>query len=241
MKWFSTGLVLWVLTMSQAHALIIGSTANYPPFASLADQENHFVGFDIEIMTAICKRIQQPCRFTPIIMANVKTELVAGSIDLAISAIIIPDAPSPYFLYSLPYLESYAQFIVNQNSPIKTFDDIRHKKIGTRTEGIYTDFLHKHFDNDNTISTYLTLNLIMAALSEHKIDVVLNNAPAIRYWLASGGGNYRKVGEKLIIGNGYGIMAYQGQEALIGKINQAIQDMMDDGSYAAIYSRYFAQ
>ena len=233
--------VLLALISMQTNALTIGTDTNYPPFSSLADQQNHFMGFDIAFMTEICKRIQMPCTFIPVIDTDVKNALVAGTIDLAISAIIIPDKPPTYFLYSLPYLQSYAQFVVNQDSPIKTPADINHQKIGTRTEPVYSDLLRKQLGNDINLITSPSIGYIMDNLRNKKIDLVFTNAPALRYWLASGVGEYRMVGDKIPIGNGYGIMAYQGNEALVQKINQAILEITNDGSYAPIYTRYFSQ
>jgi len=40
-------LLLLILPIIQANALIIGTTSDYPPFASLADSNNHFTGFEI--------------------------------------------------------------------------------------------------------------------------------------------------------------------------------------------------
>ncbi len=232
---------LFVLISMQTYGLTIGVNANYPPFSSLADQQNQFMGFDIALMTEVCKRISMPCSFIPVVDTDVENALVAGTVDLAISAIIIPDKPPTYFLYSLPYLQSYAQFVVNQDSPIKTPADIKHQQVGTRTEPVYSDLLRKQYGNDITLRTYPTLDNIMNDLHEKKIDLVLTNAPALSYWLASGGGEYRMVGDKIPIGNGYGIMAYQGNEALVQKINQAILEITNDGSYAPIYTRYFGE
>ena len=241
MKRFLMAAAMLVLPLIQAHALTIGTKAHYPPFSSLANKNNNFVGFDVDIMQAICKQINMPCTYIPITVNDLKGNLMAGSIDLAIAAIVIPDEPSPYFLFSLPYLESYAQFVVNTESRIKTLADIKYKMIGTRSEPLYSELLHKLYGDKTNIKEYQTLDDLMAALSNRDVDIVFTNAAAINYWIASGGGQYRLIGDKIPIGNGFGIMANAGQETLIERVNQAIKQMMNDGSYAKIYSRYFAE
>ena len=232
-------ITLLVLPLLHTYALVIGTNRNYPPFSSMADQKNHFVGLDIDIMQSICSHIKMPCTFKPILVKEIKKALLNQDIDLAISAIVIPKHPSMGFLYSLPYLQSYAQFIVENTSTIQSLTDIQDHTIGTREEASFSELVHTIYANNIKINEYSGLNELMAALSHKTIDAVVTNAPAVHYWMANSGEKYRLIGNKMPIGNGYGIMAAQGQHDLIQKINQAIQEMMNDGSFATIYSRYF--
>ena len=230
---------LIMLPLIQAHALIIGTTPNYPPMASLADQNNNYFGFEIDIMQAICKRIKTPCTFTSVFVKDVQNTLLAGKIDLAIAALIIPEKPIPGFLFSLPYLTSNAQFIVSKNSRINSPADIKNKLIGTQEGTLFGALALKLYNGKVNISTYSRFDDLVYALNNRDVDAAFTNAVAVEYWMVNGGGNYRLIGSRIPIGNGYGIMANVGREGLIEQINQAIQNMMADGGYLTIYSRYF--
>jgi ABC-type amino acid transport substrate-binding protein len=93
---------------------LIGRTTQNPPFSSLADQKDHFYGFDIDIMGEICGRLQLKCKYKPLLFNELFTEIAAKKIDLAIAAIIITPNRQQ-FLFSLPYLKSYARFITQKN------------------------------------------------------------------------------------------------------------------------------
>lgn len=236
--------LLLIISVIPAQALVIGTTSNYPPLSSSADNSNHFFGFEIDIMTAICQRIKQSCTFKPILSSAVLSELLAQSVDLAIAGIIIPSEKVDGYIFSLPYLVSNAQFITEKKSVINNPAAIKNKRVGVRHGTLmgghmFGDIVTKIYQGQVTIVDFPTINDAFAALTNENIDVVFTNAVAADYWLANNGDFYKLVGPRISVGNGYGIMANQGQEPLIAQINQALLSIQADGTYATIYSRYF--
>lgn len=243
MKRFSIFCILFILHSIQTHALIIGVTPNYPPMSSVADMNNHFFGFEIDIMNNICRYIKMPCQYRGVEVGEVIDQLTSKKIDLAIAAIIIPTEPVAGFIFSIPYLPSNAQFVTSKTSEIKTIADIKDKVVGVRHgtllsgmmfKNIVTDLFHGHV----TIKEYVSQSDLAAALRNKEVDAAFGNAIAADYWVVNGWG-LKLIGSRIHVGNGYGIMANLGQEALIGQINQALRDMVADGSFETIYSRYF--
>jgi ABC-type amino acid transport substrate-binding protein len=231
--------VFLLLPFTHISALTIGVMPNYPPLSSLTDQKNHFSGFEIDLMQGICQRIKLPCKFTAVIMKQIQPDLIAQKIDLAIASYIIPDKPLPGFIFSLPYLESNAEFIVNQDSEIFTPADLEHKTIGVRHGTMFDELLAKLYGNKVSITKYMSVDELISALNNRDIDAALTDAVAADRWMINSAGQYRIVGKKIPIGNGYGILANVGQETLMAQINHALQTMMIDGSYVKIYSAYF--
>ena len=237
-------IVLLLLPFIKAYALVIGTTANYPPLASLADKNNHFFGFEIDIMQAVCQRIKVSCEFKSVIVNTIPEQLLSRKIDLAIAAIIIPPAPVSGYIFSVPYLTSNTQFITEKESTIDTPDEIKNKRVGVRKGVLYggsylKNFVLKLYNNQVRVFEYPTMNDLMAALNNNIVDVAFINAVAADYWYVNGNDLYKLVGSKIPFGNGYGIMANAGQEQLIDAINHALRTMLADGSYLTIYSRYF--
>ena len=237
-----TFLLIWPFVQSQA--LLVGTTANYPPMASLIDQKNHFTGFEVEIMQAICDRIKMPCEFRPVVVASIPEQLLSRKIDVAIAAIIIQSKPIPGYIFSLPYLASNTQFITNKQSSIDNPADIKNKRVGVRRGSLYGgDYFKNHvlklYNNQVQVTEYATMNDLMEALGNRLIDVAFVNAVAADYWYMNNQNQYKLIGSRMPLDNGYGIMANEGQEQLIDVINHALQYMLADGRYEAIYSRYF--
>lgn len=236
---------LLMFPVLQAQALIIGTTINSPPLASFADQDNHFVGFEIEIMQNICKRIRVPCLFKAVTVNNIPELITSQAIDLGMATIIIPDKPMLAYLFSIPYLPSDMQFIAKKTSTsINTMADIKGKIVGVRSgklddKNMFRDVVLKLYNGQVRIIVYDRTHNMIDALHNDDIDVAFTEADTATYWLDNIDNENKFIGNPISVGDGYGIMAASYQGALITKINQALSSMMTDGSYQAIYSRYF--
>ncbi len=225
--------------LSQAQALVIGTIPNNPPMSSFADKNKHFFGFEIDIMQAICQRIKTRCTFVPVVMKNIRNDLMTQKIDLAIAGYIFSDKPPPGFILSLPYLPSSGQFMVESDSRITTTTDLEHKMIGVRHGTLFNDLLTKLHGSKASMTKYDTIGDLLIALKNQDVDAVLINAVAANYWEINGGRQYKTVGNRIPIGNGYGILANMWQVDLMARVNMALQGMMADGSYTKLYSLYF--
>jgi glutamine transport system substrate-binding protein len=236
--------LLFMGHITNIQALVIGTTAHYPPLASLANKQNQFVGFEIDIMNAICQRIKQPCEYKALVVSTIPAELLSRKIDLAIAGIMIPQTSEPGYIFSLPYLASDTQLIALKSSNINVPADIEGKTIGLRRGviaggNLLKNFASKLYRGNVQVQDFKTNDELMDALNKQDINVAFMNAVAADYWVIHSANMYKRIGGRIPIGNGYGVMANQGQEALVEKINQALLSMMADGSYVAIYSLYF--
>jgi ABC-type amino acid transport substrate-binding protein len=245
--------LLWQVACIHAQApqptpkqvLRIGTTAHYPPFASIADQKNDFVGFEIDIMGQICKRINASCQYKAMTVEALAPALMMEQIDLAMAAIIIPSVKIEPFIFSLPYLPSSAQFMTEKQSSINVPADIRNKKVGVRSGTLYNNSLlgslvKQIYQDEVTIVMYPKMDDMFVALTNHEIDVIFTNTEAVKYWNFNNGNTYKLIGSAIPIGNGYGIMGKKDQETLFANINRALLGMEADGAYLNIYSRYFS-
>lgn len=241
MRHFIFLILLLVMPLSDARPLLIGTTSQNPPFNSLADNRDHFFGFDIDIMSEICRRIHQTCSYTPMVFNKLFSALKAEKIDLAVAAIIITPTREEEFLFSLPYLSSNAQFMTLNKSGISSAKNLVNKRIGTRmgtpfkelAEDIYGDKIH--------INDLPDVPDLLDGLNNGTLDVVLMDAEAAQNWYANNSKIYKLIGSPIPVGNGYGIMANLYQHKLLSEINQALLSMESDGTYLKIYSQYFSE
>ena len=233
-------LILWLaLPLSHAQTLFIGTTMHYPPFSSIADKNDHFFGFDIDLIGEICKRLKASCKFSPMNNNDLFSAIKTGKINLAVSAIIITDHRRQDFLFSLPYLESNGQFIASRESNINSPHDIINKRVGVRRGTPFKELALNVYKNNVDILEFTEVSDLLEALTKNTIDVALMTVGAAKYWYANNSGLYKLIGTHLPVGEGYGIMANKSQDKLIEQINHALLDMEADGTYLEIYTRYF--
>jgi ABC-type amino acid transport substrate-binding protein len=233
---------LLMLNISHAQqALTIGTSAQNPPFASLADKNGNFSGFDIDIMSEVCNQLKVTCKFEPILFNDLFPELLAHKIDLAIAAIIITPYRQEQFLFSIPYLASNAQFMTTSQSAITTSKDIINKRVGTRLGTPFKALALSIFSNYIKSVDYPEVDVLVDGLNNKASDIVLIDAVSAKSYFANNSSKYKLVGAPIPVGYGYGIMANRDQAKLVGQVNQVLRHMIIDGSYLRIYKHYFPE
>ncbi|MCL9684518.1 transporter substrate-binding domain-containing protein [Legionella maioricensis] len=226
-------------TFAYSDTLKVGVLKFAPPFSSLAGDGKHFFGFTIDLMDNICQRIQAECSYVSTTVDQHGNALQQGLIDVSFIPVPISAESSESFVFSLPYLASNGQFLTLSDSPIKNLADIKNHKIGVITDTLYTVVLNSPYAKDNDIKKYELMTDLIAALANHKVDVIYVNDSVGKFMVNNALQQFRLVGKKISMGGGYGIMALKNNAVLIQKINKALLNMENDGTYLKIYNRYF--
>jgi ABC-type amino acid transport substrate-binding protein len=79
----------------------------------------------------------------------------------------------------------------------------------------------------------------MEAVADHKVDAGLTDASTTKYWVNNNAPLFKLIGPKLPIGKGYAFFSTKGNTALITRINNAMDSLKADGTFAKIYDNYF--
>ncbi|HHF7347797.1 TPA: transporter substrate-binding domain-containing protein [Legionella feeleii] len=240
MRFVALLLLLCSMTFSRAETLKIAILSYAPPFSVVADN-NHFFGFDVELMDAVCKKIQAECQYIPVGYAKLLTMVKEQKADLGIGAISITPDIQYQFLVSLPYLTSDGQLMTTLKSPVNSEADLRGKRIGTWSNALFTSMVEKKYREVAKIKQYTELPELLQALAEKEVDVVLIHEQVAKFWCAGEElkAQFKLIGEKISLGSGYGIIAPHGRQALIDRINQALIQLETDGTYVKLYKDYF--
>ena len=222
--------------LAYSNTIIVGVSKSAPPFSAV-DGSNHYFGFCIDLMNEMCNRLHINCEYKPVTMKNQMDELNAGDIDVTFPPSPIPQALSPNYVYSLPYMTSDGQFLT-MSSNIKTIADLKNKKIGTLEASHLEDTLTLYTSRDN-IKSYPKISLMITALLSNNVDAIVMNINIFKYLTLNKVINFQTVGKPIVLGNGYGILALPKNTALINGINKVLLQMENDGTYEAIYNKYF--
>lgn len=231
--------LLFFSTLLEAQTLRIGVIKFYPPFEIEVNNSGQFTGFDSNFISAICQNLKVNCTFTSLMFNDLFNSLNDNKIDLAISAISITKERERNYLFSLPYLASFIQFITLKDNSINSIEDLKHKNIGMFTSSITEEFLQMAKKNDIHIKQYIIFNDLLSDLASTKVDAIVLDYYVARYWVATPQSRLKLIGKKIRLGNGYGIMASKKNVALIQAINQIILKMESNGEYLKLYNVYF--
>ncbi len=120
---------------SSQHHLIIGTSADYPPFEFYQDGE--IVGFEADLMRMIAKELKKELVIKDMPFEGLIASLQSKRIDLGLSALSQTVERSEKVDFSIPYHHSYTVMIVKADSPIETPQDLKGQTVGVQQGSSY--------------------------------------------------------------------------------------------------------
>lgn len=234
-------LLTLILTLQPTYAetLTIGIPPFSPPFVMSVDNKGHYIGFSVDIMLSICKRMDVACQFKSFGFEEMFTQVIDNKVDLAIGNITITPEREEYLLFSLPYLQSDLEFLTLTNNPITSTNDLKGKSVGAEHDSVFIPYIEKKYGSDIRIQPYSTISEMMFALSEGDVDAVILDKETAQFWRANNNDMFKFIGAPVQLGLGIGIITNKSNEALIDRVNKILIAMQADGGYLKIYNTYF--
>lgn len=223
---------------SYAEKLLIGTSPFDPPMEMQATKEGVFTGFEIDLVNEVCRRIKATCVYQPMTFEDIMISVLGGKVDLGIDGFFITNERLAYYLFSLPYLQTKAQLFALADSNINSTNINTGNRIGIEAGTVFQGLLLKKYDNVKVID-YQRQQDMLEDLADHKLDMIMFDFIGASYWVNNSQGVFKLVGDPISFGMGYGILANQNKGELMVRINKALTDMQNDGTYVSIYSRYF--
>lgn len=230
-------LFYFVFSPLWASNLIIGTIANAPPFEFQNDAKG-LSGFDIDLMNALCKRMNTRCEFKTYQFSQVLDALKKGEVVLAIAAIDITPKRKTQFLFSLPYKLATIKIVTLTSSDLQKPNQLVNKRVGFYKNAPDKDYLGALSLQQIHAQYYPHVADLFAALKQKKVDAIVVEPSRAAYWLANNRG-FKVLGKSVPVAEGYGIAANLNQKKLIDEINYYLKQMERDGTYLQIYNRYF--
>ncbi|WP_162262951.1 transporter substrate-binding domain-containing protein [Legionella erythra] len=239
-SWFKWIVCAWILVWilpAQAN-LKVGTVYFYPPFVTAANS-----GFDLDIIRIICEKLRRDCEIVPMDYHELFPALKQGTIDIAIGGITIYSKNSDKFIYSLPYMVSYGQFLIKNDSTLDTLSQLADQRIGViRGEedgGVFYRYLKEKFTGQFKIEFYNDMEDLIEALKNSEVTAAFFHQSTAVYWVQNGGGQFKTLGKPMSVGQGIAIVASAKNAALIEQINTQIKRIDRDNRYLSLYQTYF--
>ena len=221
--------------------LVLLTEAAHPPYAYLSEK-GEMVGFEIDLMNAICARIKRSCLFKHREFDRLVPSLLAGKGDAIVSSLDITDERREKFTLSEPYFRMPALFVARKDEVPKalTPEALAKVSIGALRDSPFASLAESRFP-DSPLSTYATQIEANLDLAADRVDLVIGDEMSLRDWLktapeascctAAG----RVDDPERIAGEGFAIVFRKGDDGL----DAALKELHSDGSYAMIARRYF--
>ena len=248
-KPMAIGLVAILATASVASAkdwttIRVGTDATYPPFESV-DSSGKFVGFDIDILDAICAEIKAKCTYVNQDFDGIIPALVAGKFDVIDSSISITEERKKTIDFTDKYYNTPAAIVVSKDSDIKgiTVDDLAGKTIGVQSSTTHANYAQKTYTKSE-IKLYPSADQFKLDLSSGRLDAANDDVVVLQSWVDSPDGACCKVIGTIkpvpeIHGLGAGFGVRKEDQDLKELLNKGIAAIRANGKYKEINDKYF--
>jgi lysine-arginine-ornithine-binding protein len=240
----TAALALSTGTAAQANeTLRLGIDPTYPPMDSKAP-DGSFKGFDVDLGNEICRRIHAHCQWVEMEFSGMIPALQAHKIDAIMSSMAITEKRQQQILFSAKLFQFKSRLIARQGTTLdNTAAALAGKQIGVQTGTQFETYAQANWAPHGVhIVAYKSQDEVFDDLVNGRLDAALLGAvEADQGFLRTPAGHgFAFVGAPLSMGDhGVGVGLRRDDTALKASIDQAIADMLKDGTYAQIAHRYF--
>jgi polar amino acid transport system substrate-binding protein len=222
------------LGLEQDGVMVVGSDIDFAPFEFIEDGEPQ--GFDIELMTEIAERIGIEVEFINTSFDTIFTQLAAGEFDAIISGITITEEREELIDFSEPYFAANQALVVPAGSDIASVDDLAGADVGVQTATTGADYANENFA-DASIVEFPTSPAGFNALESGQLDAFFIDLPVAAE--NTEGNDSIELAEEVDTEELYGIGVQPDNTGLLDAVNEQLQEIIDDGTYAELYGTWF--
>ena len=219
---------------------VVGTDAAYAPFES-QNEKGEIVGFDIEVVQAIAKKAGIEVKFVNTPWEGIFNALGQGDRDMVVSAVTITAERKQTMDFSDPYFDAQQLIAVKETSKVAKFADLKKLKVGVQTGTTGDEAVTKLLGKTSTaIKRFESTPLALKELEAGGVDaVVADNGVVVNYVANNPGGKFKSIADKEFVPEQYGIALKKGNTELLAKLNKGLAEIRADGSYDAIFTKYF--
>ena len=223
-----------------AKVYVVGTDAAYAPFES-QNQKGEIVGLTIDVVNAVAKKAGIEVKFVNTPWEGIFNALAQGDRDMIASSVTITDERKQTMAFTEPYFDAVQLIAVKADSKIASFADLKKRKVGVQTGTTGDEAVTKLMGKTSTlIKRYESTPLALKELEAGGVDaVVADNGVVVNYVTNNAGAKFKTVSDKAFAPEQYGFAVKKGNAELLGKLNSGLAAIKADGSYAAIYAKYF--
>ena len=219
--------------------LIMATNAAFPPYES-TDDNGKFIGIDIEIAQAIADKLDLELVINNMEFTAALEAAQQGKADMVMAGVTVTADREMVMEFSKTYATGIQVVIVPENSSIKTIDDLEGKKIGTQmgTTGYLfcSDTPANGGYGEENVVAYDTGITAVQALLNNQIDcIVIDNAPAQAFVQENSG---LKILDTEYAIEDYAIGFAKGNTKLRDMVNEALDELIEDGTVQKIIDKY---
>ena len=215
--------------------LHMATNAAFPPYEMVAD-DGSFEGIDVEIAGKIAEKLGLELVVDDMDFGSVITSVQAGKSDIAMAGLTVTDERKENVDFSDTYATGVQTVIVPIDSDIETIDDLQGKLIGCQESTTGYIYCSDDYGEDMVTAFPNGANAIQALLGG-KVDAVVIDSQPAQEFVAQNAGKLKMLGTEYVTED-YAIGVSKDNTALRDAVNNALKELIDDGTVQSILDKY---
>jgi len=216
------------------NTLIAGTDSTFPPFAFTSDGQ--VIGFDVDIIKEIGARLGKEIEVKTSKWDLEFKELLEGNLDIVISAIAYNAEKETIIDFSEPYYNMNFLLVSLVGSEIQLKENLKGKNVGMLESS--KGCLDKSYTQDYSIVYFKDVMEMLDALKNREIDAVLLSVQIAMNLLKENKDKYIVIDETSSLRDF--VIVFKNNSSLKAAVDKAIEEIKSDGTYDAIYSKWFS-
>ncbi len=214
--------------------LTVGSDIPYPPFEQ--GRAPNYTGFDVELMEALAENIGREAEFQDTSFDTIFRDLAQGRFEAVASATTITDEREETVDFTNPYYFSEQAILVKEGSDVDSVEKLSGATVGVQQGTTGEEFVEEKGDAGE-LRPYPQGPDAVNALKSGVLDAVVLDIPVAENAVDAGGDI--EISAAIPTEEEYGFVVPQGDEELLEEMNEALEELKDDGTFTTIYEKWF--
>jgi ABC-type amino acid transport substrate-binding protein len=223
----------------KAGTLLAGSDASFPPL-EFAKQKDGYQGFDVDLCTAIAKKLGLQLEIVPVQYQDLASGLNENNLyDIVMAALVITPDLTAKMAFTEAYLPAVISITTPSGSPITDAAGLAGKVVGVQKGTLAESELAK-VSGVGQITRYDRILDAFADMDKGTLNAVVIDRLVSGYILTSFESYKAKFANtgSIDTGTGYGYGVKTGNTALLTAVNAAIAELRTDGVYKLICEKW---
>lgn len=224
------------LGLNRAGTLTVASDIPYAPFEF--GRAPDYEGFDIDIVTEIADRLGLELAVEDTSFDTIFRDLAQGKFDLVAASTSITPEREQTVSFSIPYFRADQSLMVRDDSDIGSTADLAGATVGSQKGTTGADYANDETEAES-VRTYGEIADAFNALEAGQIDAVINDFAISKY--AEESKPRLRVVERIATNENLGLAVGKQSTALLEAVDEQLRAMIDDGTYATLYRKWFEE
>src|ERR1039457_1549727 len=218
--------------------LVVGCKDSLPPFGYIDEKTRQIVGYDIDVVNAIARKMGVKIELKPVTSASRMPQLQEGHIDI-IAATMTKNAERAKVIdFSYTYFFTGQKFITKKGS-VKSLKDLEGKRIGT-AKGSTSEQNVKKAIPSATVLSFDDYPQAFLALQQGKVAPVTTDEAILAGILAKAPNKAQfEIPNLQISEEPYGLGMRKGDTNFVNFVNKTILEMEKSGEAVKIFEKWF--